>query len=300
MSGPSGTLPLRERDGHPRAAAPLRRAALGWLRDLAVVVITLAGLACFTFPWVWMIFSSITPERDLFSDTLRLAGSAVTFEHYAGLVGVGFPRYFLNSIIVSAAAVAGSMLLAVLAAYGFSRFTFRGRESLLGFVAFTQMFPWIILVTPVYVLFWRFHLVNTYVGLIIAYIAITTPFCVFMLLGYLTAIPHELDDAAAIDGCSTWKTIWRVIVPVAAPGIVGTATYAFAQAWSEFIFALTLMTHSELKTVQVGLASFFGEYTTEWGRVMAASSAATLPTVIFFLLLQKHLVSGLTAGALKE
>jgi multiple sugar transport system permease protein len=300
VSGPSGTLPLRGRAGHPRAARRGGAEAVRWLRDLAVVVTTLAGLACFTFPWVWMVLSSITPERDLFSDTLRLAGSAVTVAHYAGLVGAGFPRYFLNSLVVSTAAVGGSMLLAVLAAYGLSRFTFRGRESLLGFVAFTQMFPWIILVTPVYVLFWRFHLVNTYVGLIIAYIAITTPFCIFMLLGYLTAIPHELDDAAAIDGCSTWKTIWRVVVPVAAPGIVGTATYAFAQAWSEFIFALTLMTHSELKTVQVGLAAFFGEYTTEWGRVMAASSAATLPTVIFFLLLQKHLVSGLAAGALKE
>ncbi len=300
MSGPSGTLPLREWNGHPRAARWGRAAAGRSLQDLAVIVTTLVVLGLFTFPWVWMFLSSITPERDLFSDTLRLVGTAVTFEHYAGLVGAGFPRYFLNSIIVSTAAVAGSMLLALLAAYGLSRFTFRGREGLLGFVAFTQMFPWIILVTPVYVLFWRFHLVNTYTGLIIAYIAITTPFCVFMLLGYLTAIPRELDDAAAIDGCSTWKTVWRVIVPVAAPGIVGTATYAFAQAWSEFIFALTLMTHSELKTVQVGLASFFGEYTTEWGRVMAASSAATLPTVIFFLLLQKHLVSGLTAGALKE
>ncbi len=300
MSGPSGTLPLRGCAGHPRAARGGRAEAGRWLRDLAVVFTTLAVLACFTFPWVWMVLSSITPERDLFSDTPRLVGSAATFEHYAGLIGAGFPRYFLNSIIISTAAVAGSMLLAVLAAYGLSRFTFRGREGLLGFVAFTQMFPWIILVTPVYVLFWRLHLVNTYTGLIIAYIAITTPFCVFMLLGYLTTIPHELDDAAAIDGCSTWKTIWRVIVPVAAPGIVGTATYAFAQAWSEFIFALTLMTHNELKTVQVGLASFFGEYTTEWGRVMAAASAATLPTVIFFLLLQKHLVSGLTAGALKE
>lgn len=298
MSGPPRTSFVHGWSAH-RGAPGKRAKTVRRLQDLAVVGTTLCVLAWFVFPWVWMLLSSITPERDLFSGTFRLIGG-FTFEHYAGLVGAGFPRYFLNSIVVSTAAVGGSMVLAVLAAYGFSRFNFRGNESLLGFVAFTQMFPWIILVTPVYVLFWRFHLVNTYTGLIIAYVAITTPFCVFMLLGYLASIPRELDDAAAIDGCSTWKVIWRVIVPVAAPGIAGTATYAFAQAWSEFVFALTLMTHSELRTVQVGLASFFGEYTTEWGRVMAASSAATLPTVIFFLLVQKHLVSGLTAGALKE
>lgn len=298
MSGPPRTSFLHGGSAH-RGAPGKRAKTVRRLQDLAVVGTTLCVLAWFVFPWVWMLLSSITPERDLFSGTFRLTGG-FTFEHYAGLVGAGFPRYFLNSIVVSTAAVGGSMVLAVLAAYGFSRFNFRGNESLLGFVAFTQMFPWIILVTPVYVLFWRLHLVNTYAGLIIAYIAITTPFCVFMLLGYLASIPRELDDAAAIDGCSTWRAIWRVIVPVAAPGIAGTATYAFAQAWSEFVFALTLMTHSELRTVQVGLASFFGEYTTEWGRVMAASSAATLPTVIFFLLVQKHLVSGLTAGALKE
>jgi ABC-type glycerol-3-phosphate transport system permease component len=288
---------MRRRRAGTRRRCPR---TLRWLKDVAVAAIAVPVLAWFTLPWVWMAVSSITPEQDLFSETFRFLPRSATFGNYAGLVTAGFPRFFVNSVVVSTAAVVGSMVLAVLAAYGLSRFHFRGREGLLGFVALTQMFPWIILVTPVYVLFWHLHLVNTYAGLILVYIAITTPFCVFMLVGYLTSIPVELDDAAAIDGCSTWQAIWRVVVPVAAPGIVGTATYAFAQAWSEYVFALTLMTRTDLKTVQVGLASFFGEYTTEWGRVMAASSVATIPTVVFFLLLQRHLVSGLTAGAVKE
>ena len=138
-----------------------------------------------------------------------------------------------------------------------------------------------------------------YVGLITAYIAITIPFSIYLLLGYLDSVPVELDDAAKIDGCSTLGIIGRVILPVAWPGVAATAIYTFAQTWNEFLFALTLMTQNELKTIPVGLAGFFGEYTTRWGLVMAASVIATLPTLFIFLFLKRQLVSGLTAGAIK-
>jgi ABC-type glycerol-3-phosphate transport system permease component len=147
--------------------------------------------------------------------------------------------------------------------------------------------------------FYSLGLVNSFVGLIIAYIAITVPFSLYMLLGYLDSVPRELDEAAKIDGCSTLGIIRRVVLPVAWPGVAATAIYAFAQSWNEFLFALTLMTQNEVKTIPVGLAGFFGEYTTRWGLVMAASVVTTLPTLLIFIMLKRQLVSGLAAGAVK-
>jgi len=200
------------------------------------------------------------------------------------------------SLITTLVAVSISLL----AAYSFSRRRFRFRGALLITVVFSQLFPYVILITPIYVIFYHLKLVNTSLGLIIAYVATTVPFCVYMLLGYLDSVPRELDEAAIIDGCSTLSVIWSVVLPVAWPGVAATAIYSFAQAWNEYLIALTLVTRNELKTVPVGLASFFGEYTTRWDLVMTASVLATVPTLIIFLILQRQLVSGLAAGAVKQ
>ena len=167
-------------------------------------------------------------------------------------------------------------------------------------VGFTQMFPWVILVTPIFMIFWVLRLANSYIGLIVVYIAITAPFSVYMLVGYFETIPKELDNAAAIDGCSALGTIFRVILPVSLPGLVATAAYTFAVTWNEFLFALTLMTQTEKKTVPVGVANFFGQYSADWGKVMAASVIAAIPTVIFFTIIQRHLIKGLVAGSVKQ
>ncbi|NPV54229.1 MAG: carbohydrate ABC transporter permease [Firmicutes bacterium] len=268
--------------------------------DGLIVITTFTLLAIMLFPFLWIFVTSLKPERELFSASLALNVKSITLVNYMGLWEAGFARFFMNSLFVCTVAVIISTFLAVLAAYAFSRMHFRGKQSLLTTIAASQMFPWVVLITPIYVLFWKLRFINTYRGLILSYIAITLPYSIYLLLGYFNAISKELDDAASIDGCSTLGTIFRVILPVSTPGLVATATYSFVQAWNEFLFALTFMTRTELKTLPVGLASFFGEYTTEWGKAMAASAITTIPTVLFFLLIQRHLISGLTAGSLKS
>ncbi len=271
-----------------------------FVKDLLLVVFTFAVLLVLIFPFIWLVLTSIRPAADLFLDDFQLLTGSVTFESYRTLLATtDFPRYILNSLFVCLTATFFTVTIGLLAAYSFSRRQFQFRNVLLIIVVFTQLFPFIILITPVYAIFFRLGFVNTYHGLIIAYIAITLPFAVYMLLGYLDSVPRELDEAAIIDGCSTLGVIFRVVLPVAMPGVTATAIYAFALAWNEFLFALTLMTQNELKTVPVGLAGFFGQYTTQWNLVMAASVVATIPTLIIFLFLQRQLISGLAAGAVK-
>jgi ABC-type glycerol-3-phosphate transport system permease component len=264
------------------------------------VILTFVVLGLFAFPFLWVILTSIRPERGMYTDSFRLLPEAVTLDNYRRLVDSGFLGYIRNSVMVSLVSTFITVFFAILAAYAFSRYRFKGRSGLAGTFAFTQLFPFAVLLMPLYIMYFRMGLVNSFLGLIIAYVAITLPFCVYMLIGYFQTVSISLDEAARIDGCSTLGIIFRVIFPVAWPGVVATAVYAFVRSWEEYLFALTLMTDDSKKTVPVGLANFFGQYTTAWGSVMTASVIATIPTMIFFLIMQKQLVSGLAAGAVKQ
>ena len=270
------------------------------IRDVLVVILTFAILLGFVFPFLWIVITSIRPSSELFTYTLRLIPKQITFTAYRSLLGSQFLRYILNSILVAASSTIVTVLISVFAAYSFSRYRYRGRTPLLGVFAFSQLFPFVVVLTPLYIFFYKLHLVNTYLGLIIAYTAITLPFCVYMLLGYFQSVPVSLDEAALIDGSSTSGVVFRIVLPVAWPGIVATAVYVFIQSWNEFLFALTLMTENTKKTIPVGLSNYFGQYTTDWSAVMSASVIATVPTLIFFLFMQRQLVAGLAAGAVKQ
>jgi ABC-type glycerol-3-phosphate transport system permease component len=273
----------------------------GWpALDAVVVTLTFVLLAGLVFPFAWVVLTSIRTEAEMFTRTFELAPKAVTFRKYRELFGSDFLRYLGNSTVVSAASTVVAVVTSLLAAYALSRYAFRGRSLVLGTFAFSQLFPFVVILTPLYILFWNLRLVNTLTGLVVAYVAITLPYCVYMLLGYFENVPVSLDEAARMDGCSTLRIIFRIVLPVAWPGIVATTVYAFIQAWNEYLFALTLMTESDKKTIPVGLAGFFGEYTTDWGAVMTASVIATAPTMIFFLVMQRQLVAGLAAGAVKQ
>lgn len=271
-----------------------------FMKDLMVVAVTFIALGILAFPFVWIILTSIRPSDQLLTRTLQFFSDTITFENYRELLGSGFTRYIWNSLFVCTVAMIITAIISLLTAYSFSRRQFRWRGTLLIFVVFTQLFPYIILVTPVYMIFFRAGLINTYTGLIIAYVAISIPFSVYMLLGYLDSIPKQLDEAAVIDGCSTLQVIFRVILPVAWPGVSVTAIYAFVRSWSDYLFAVIITSQDSLRTVQLGLANFFGEYTTRWDLVMSASVIATLPTLVIFFFLQKRLVTGLAAGAIKQ
>ena len=270
------------------------------ISDMLCITLTFAVIGLFLFPVVWLVISSLKPLSLLFSTRITLFDFEPIFEYYRQIFHAGFLRFVFNSVLVSIVATGVCMLLAFPAAYAFSRFRFPGKSLVFGFFGLTQIFPWIILVTPIFIIFFFLGLSNSYSGLILIYVAVGIPFTTYMLYGYLEAVPKEIDDAAVIDGCSTIRTIVYVIVPIAVPGLVASATYAFIVAWNEFLFALTLITTTEKKTAPVALATFFGEYGTNWGEVLAAATVTTIPTLIFFLLLQRHLLKGLTAGSVKQ
>lgn len=274
--------------------------ALWFARDAFTAAAGLVVLLLMAFPFIWVVLISLRPNSEVFTKTFRLI-TDVTFANYQQLLtSSNFPTYVRNSLMVCITATVISVTISVLAAYGFSRHrNFRGRQLLLVLVITTQLFPFVILITPLYTLFFKLGLINNFTSLIISYTAITLPFSIYLLLGYFDTIPRELDEAAKVDGATTLGTIFRIIMPVAWPGVVVVGIYAFVAAWDEFLFALTLMTSEEHKTVPVGLASFFGEYTTQWNLVMTASVISTLPTLILFMIMQRRLVSDLAAGAVK-
>lgn len=229
-----------------------------------------------------------------------LGGSgAFTLDNYLRLFESGFSRYMLNSLMVCIGATVAGTVISLYAAYAISRLNFPGRRSVITIILSGQFFPWIVLVTPIFILFARAALSNNLVALGAAYAAVMVPFSVYLLLGYLATVPRSLDEAAIMDGASRNDIVWRIIVPVTWPGLVATATYGFLQCWSEYLLALTLLTETSVKTIPLGLYQFFGDDRIDWGMVMAGSVAAIVPTLALFLPLQRLLVSGLTAGAVK-
>ena len=221
-------------------------------------------------------------------------------ENYRSLLSSEFSRSIFNSLFVCIVSVLVSTAVAVVAAYAFSRIRFSGKSVLFGSVMMGQTFPWIILVTPLFILFAKLGLLNSYISLIFVYVAVSIPFSIYLLVGYLESVPRTLDEAAIIDGCSRFQVITKIVAPIMMPGIVATATYAFLLCWSEYLFALAFLTDTERKTMPLMLSSYFGENVVEWGHVMAGSALTTLPTLLLFLPLQTRMTSGLAAGSVKQ
>lgn len=263
------------------------------------VTLTLFALLVYVAPILWMVLTSFKPSNEILSRTFNVIPDRLDFSAYAQIVTGGFLVYIRNSFWVASVATVATTVLALLAAYGFSRYRFRGRRVSMIAIVMSQLVPFVVLVTPIYVIYSRLGLVNTHVGLIIAYTAVSLPFSVYMLLGYMNTIPTSLDEAARIDGAGAVAILFRIIVPVAWPGIVTAAVFAFTRNWEEYLLATSLISSNQLKTLPVGLAGLFGEFTTQWNLVMAAATISTLPTLLVFLILQRHLVGNLTAGAIK-
>jgi ABC-type glycerol-3-phosphate transport system permease component len=263
---------------------------------LAVAVV----LALSLFPFLWMALSSVKMLRELYTVPPHWLPSEPTLEHYRKvLFASNIPRYFLNSVVISIGSTAIALALAVFASYGFARFSFRGKGAAQAFVLVGQLLPTAAIIVPLFVTLKTLGLVNTYFGLILVYTILTLPLSVWMLTSYFRAIPVELEEAAIIDGASRLSILFRITLPLSLPGIVSIVIFAFVTTWNEFIFALVFAQDSRVKTLPIGIAEFTGEFTTDWGAVMAASLIMTLPIVALFLAMQRLFVGGLTAGAVK-
>ncbi|PBC71747.1 carbohydrate ABC transporter membrane protein 2 (CUT1 family) [Streptomyces sp. TLI_235] len=275
-------------------------ASFRWIRR-----IVLALLAVFTLvPVGVMVSSSLKPLQDV-QGPFRWIPSTLTVRPYFDIwKTVPLGRYFINSIIVAGGATIFSVIVAILAAYGVSRYRFRGRRLFTVTVLSTQMFPGILFLLPLFLIFVNIGnttgvaLYGSRGGLILTYLTFSLPFSIWMLVGYFDSIPRDLDEAALVDGCGPVRALVRIIIPAAIPGIVAVAVYAFMTAWGEVLFA-SVMTDDETRTLAVGLQGYATLNDVYWNQVMAASLVVSVPVVAGFLLLQRYLVAGLTAGAVK-
>lgn len=269
-------------------------------RYLFVYFSALVVMFVSVFPFLWMLSTSLKRNRDIFSLAPKIIPPVATIEHYATVFSQSnFPRYFMNSAIIAIATTILGIGVAALAAYAFSRFRFFGKKMLLVMILAVQMFPAVVLIIPLFIVMRRLDLLNTYQGLVITYITFTLPFGVWMLKGFFDAIPNELEQAAMIDGCGRMGAFLRVVLPVAGPGLAATSIYSFIAAWNDFMFAITFINKEEMSTLPMALQSFFGQFTVEWGPVMAASVIFTIPVLVFFLVVQKQLTTGMVKGAVK-
>lgn len=267
-----------------------------------VVEVELPALLIVAFalaPYLWMMVTSFKPDAEIAAWPVRYLPGTVTFEHYTQLIErTSFARNLRDSLIVATGAALTGLGLAVPAAYAFSRFRFPGRQALLTQFLVINMFPIVLLIIPLFVLMRQLGLLDTYLGIIVGHSTFAIPFAIWMMTSYMNAVPLELDEAARIDGASRLQILRLVLLPVILPGVVTTGIYIFVTSWNEYLFAM-MLSGQNVRTVTVALQLFIGEFTVQWGLLTAGGTLIALPVTLLFLVVQRRLVGGLTAGAVK-
>ena len=267
------------------------------LRHLVLLVF----VAISVYPALNVLSISLRPDNRLRSTDLAIIPEDWTLQSYKQLfTDQPFLKWLGNSMIVATGVTLTGVVLAAIGGYAFSRFRFVGRNATMLAILTTQMFPATMLLLPLYIVIAKLELIDTYIGLMVFYVSTALPFCVWQMKGFYDTIPGSLEEAARIDGCSRGMAFWRVILPLAMPGLVITALFSFMAAWSEYIVAAQVMQDEEMFTLPLGLKSFQASLSTQWGLYAAASILVSLPVVLVFLLLSKYLVSGMTLGSVKE
>jgi arabinogalactan oligomer/maltooligosaccharide transport system permease protein len=254
------------------------------------------------FPVIWIFSTSFKYKADVLKPSISIIPENPTLSNYAYVLSMDnyvFWKWLANSVFIALITTVIGIFLASTTAYAFSRFEFWGKKTLLFSFLLTQMFPGAILIVPLYNIVKNMGLLDTYTGLIIAYSTISLPFCVWMMKSFFDTIPKSLEEAAMVDGLNSFSTFWRIILPLSLPGLAVTSFFSFITAWNEFMFALTFMSSSNHYTLPVGLRTFVFEFNTDWHYMAAGAIIVTLPVLLFFLIAQKFLISGLTSGGVK-
>jgi multiple sugar transport system permease protein len=250
-------------------------------------------------PFLWFVSTSLKSATEI-NAIPPVFWPSFQWDHYrAALTEHGLLRYIGNSVIVTGASTVLSLAIAALAAFALARFKLRWGRFYLMLLLALSMFPQIAVAGPIWRLLNFLDWLNTYQGIVAAYIALSLPFAVWVLATFFQELPYDVEEAALIDGCSRWQALRLVVLPLAAPGLFTAAILVFIQAWNEFFFALIILTYPARQTLPVGIALFPGEYTMPWGEIAAASTIATLPLVALTLIFQRRIVQGLSAGAVK-
>ncbi|WP_020612603.1 carbohydrate ABC transporter permease [Sediminispirochaeta bajacaliforniensis] len=269
---------------------------------IGVIIVLLFTL----FPFIWMVSTSFKPAGEVYAYPPRIIPNEPSVAGYKNILfsngqsNFSFLRWAWNSFVVSLLTTIFSMIIALPGGYALSRYSFKGKQTIGYIILISQVLPGSVMIIPFYFLMGKLHLLNTLFGLALAYITFAVPFCTWMIKGFFNAIPSTLDESAIVEGCNMFQVFSRVILPLTIPGIAVTSVFSFITGWNEYIFASVFMKSYSKWTLSLGISSFQGQYTTDWSTIMAGSVFIALPIVFLFLVLQKYLISGMTAGAVKQ
>ena len=268
------------------------------------LIMTYSALIVFTcailFPIIWVVSVSLKPDSEIYAWPPKLLPSTIDWSHFKTvLFESNIPQSFLNSIKVASISAITASLFSILAGYALSRFKFFGKSTVITGIMAAQIFPAVVLILPFYI-FWNWlGLLGTHLPLIICYMGIFTPIGAWLLTGFFEAVPKELEEVAAIDGCSRIGALFRIVFPLMKAPIFSVFLFLFIAMWNEYMLALTFINEESMKTICIGVLSFRGQYRTNWGSIMAAATLASLPILIIFAFFQKYFIKGLAKGAVK-
>jgi len=280
-------------------AAPRRRRRRP--RRIGATIIAIVFSVVWIFPVYWMVITAFKPRSEVMTTTPQFLPVHPTLDNFiVAVTRTSFLTNLMNSVIVVGCAIVFALALALFASAALSRFRFFGRRAFMVLILAVQMLPGTALLIPQFLIFNNLGLLGTYFGLILAYVAAVLPFSIWTLRGFFVTIPVEVEEAAMMDGAGTWRILRSVLFPLVVPGVISTSIFAFITAWNEYILAYTFMKDQSMYTLPIWLVSFSSPVTgTDYGGQMAASVLFAMPVVVFFLIIQRHLVKGMSAGAVK-
>jgi multiple sugar transport system permease protein len=285
---------------HAQVPRTRSRGLLGALGRPALYIVLVLWLVATLGPYIVMALTSFTPEKQLIANGMSRFPTSFTVQGYVQLfTTTPFLAYMRNSAVTAVFSVVFSLIVASAAAISLSRFRFRGRTTVLSTLLVAQLFPAVLLVIPLSTMLRSGHLLNSKAGLVLVYVTFATPFATYLLKGFLDGLPRELDEAATVDGCTPWQMVLHILLPLLRPGLTAAGTYIFIFSWNEFLYALTFTSSSVSQTVPVGLELFIGDYQIRWDLLTAGGVIAAVPVLIGFMLVQRQLIGGLAAGAVK-
>ena len=269
--------------------------------DIVIRIILISYSIIVIYPMLWTALTSLKTNREFYQNPWKLPTSLQLSNYARAWVQASFSRYFFNSIVVTVIPLIVTLVLAATTAYVLARFKFRGNGLITNLYLAGLMVPGILTIIPTFFLLNAFRLLDSLLGLIAVYVSRTLPFSLFVLIGFFKTLPKELEEAAMIDGCSYSATFWRIMFPLAKPGLITVTIFNFLWYWNEFAFALTYISSGHKKTLPVGMATLMevARYRTDWGALFAGLMLIMLPTLCFYIIFQREIIKGLTAGALK-
>lgn len=264
-----------------------------------VILIILAAFVL--VPVLWMVSTSLKTEAQTYMPKPAWIPNPFSLDSYKKFFSTyNFVKMTINSLFTCIFAMIACVVCACFAGYGVTRYKFKGRKQLMEFLLITQMFPSVMLVVPFYAVLSKYHLTNNLLGLVIVYAATNVAFSTWMLVSYFKTIPIELDEAARVDGASSFRIFWNIILPLIVPGIAAVAIFVLINGWNEYMYSSVLISNDNLKTLTVGIISLNSQYQIKWNDLMAASTVSSLPLVVLFLCFQKYFIAGMTGGAVKS